>query len=315
MRTRRWIVAATAVAVVAVGGLTLRTAADVRRAEAAFPPIGHFADVDGTRLHYVDRGTGPAVVLLHGNPGFVEDFALGPANLVDALARQYRVIAIDRPGHGYSARAVDAGTTPHEQARLLHDLLHQLGVTRPVVVGHSWGGGLALIYAERYPADVAGLVLLGTRAYPSAGRADPVYALNRVPLVGSLFRATLLPPIGQRLLARRLTAAYAPDPVRQDHLQAARALWMRPGQVAATVWDTKNLQVALDSASRHYSAIAVPVVIIVGDYDRGIEDSRRLRAAIPGSELRVMANTGHELPLMRPGEVADAVRQVRGRSP
>lgn len=314
MTARRTLGIAVAVTLVALGGLTLRTVIDVRRAEVAFPPIGQFAEIDCTRLHYVDRGTGRAVVLLHGNPGFVEDFTLGPANLLDSLAKQYRVIAVDRPGHGYSARASDAGTIPREQARLVHDLLHRLGVERPVLVGHSWGGGLALIYAESYPADIAGLVLLGTRAYPSPDRADPVYALNRIPVVGALFRVTLLPPVGQRLLTRRLTAAYAPDPVREDHLAAARALWMRPGQVAATVWDTKNLQSALGNASRRYSGIAVPVVLVVGDHDRGIEDSRRLHLAVPGAELRVLPNTGHEIPRTRPGAVADAVRTVLSRA-
>jgi pimeloyl-ACP methyl ester carboxylesterase len=315
MSTRRIVVFVTAIVVLILGGLTLRTLFGVRHAELAFPPIGQFAEIDGATLHYVDRGSGPAVVLLHGNPGFVEDFTLGPANLVDALAKQYRVVAIDRPGHGYSARPSDRGTTPHEQARLVHDLLSRLGVQRAVFVGHSWGGGLTLIYAEEHPENVAGLVLLGTRAFPSPERADPVYALNRVPIVGALFRATLLPPVGQRLLSRRLTAAYAPDPVREDHVAAARALWMRPGQVAATVWDTKNLQLALDGASKRFGSITAPMVVLVGDHDRGIEDSRRLAAAVPGAELRVLPNTGHEIPLTRPSEVEDAIRHILNRKP
>jgi pimeloyl-ACP methyl ester carboxylesterase len=295
---------------VALGALTLRTIADVRHAETAFPPVGQFAEVDGVRLHYLAKGAGRPVVLLHGNPGFVQDFALGPSNVFDMLATQYRVIAVDRPGHGYSGRPSNASTTPREQARLVHDLLRQLGVERPVLVGHSWGGGLALIYAEQYPRDVAGLVLVAARGYPTPERADPVYAVNRIPVIGQLFRVTLLPPVGQRLLASRLTSAYAPDSVHADHLAAARALWLRPSQVAATVWDTKNLQTALDSASRRYGEIAIPVVIVVGDRDQVLDDSRRLQLAIPGAELRVLPGTGHEIPHTRPAILADAVSHV-----
>jgi pimeloyl-ACP methyl ester carboxylesterase len=299
-----------AIVLATLGALTLRTIADVRRAETAFPPVGQFAEVDGVRLHYLVKGTGRPVVLLHGNPGFVQDFALGPSNVFDLLATQYRVIAVDRPGHGYSGRPSSARTTPREQARLVHDLLRQLGVERPVLVGHSWGGGLALIYAEQYPDGVTGLVLVSPRGYPTPERVDPVYAVNRIPVIGQLFRVTLLPPVGQRLLARRLANAYAPDPVRADHVAAARALWLRPSQVAATVWDTRNLQTALDSASRRYGEIAIPVVIVVGDHDRGLDESRRLQTTIPGAELRVLPGTGHEIPLTRQSALADAVGRV-----
>ena len=310
MSARRIAAVTAAIAIAALGALTLRTIADVRRAETEFPPFGQFALIDGVRLHYLARGAGRPVVLLHGNPGFVQDFTLGRANVFDSLAMHYRAIAIDRPGHGHSGRPSEAGTTPREQARLVHGLLQQLGVERPVLVGHSWGGGLALIYAEQYPQDVAGLVLVGTRAYPAPQRVDPVYTINRMPVIGPLFRVTLLPPVGQRLLARRLTNAYAPDAVRADHLAAARALWLRPSQVAATVWDTRNLQLALDSASRGYGAIAMPVVIVVGDHDGGLDDSRRLHSAISRSELRVLPGAGHEIPLTRPGALAEAVGHV-----
>jgi len=308
---RRLTAIAGALVIATLGALALRTALGVRRGERSFPPTGTIVEIDGTRLHYVERGNGRPVVLLHGNPGFVQDFTLGGDNLVDALAHDHRVVVVDRPGHGYSDRPSDEATTPREQARLIHDLLRHLGVERPILVGHSWGGGLALVYAEQYPREIAALVLAGTRAYPTATRPDPVYALNRMPIVGTLFRATLLPPVGQRLLEKRLTAAYAPDTVHPDHLAAARALWMRPSQVAATVWDTKNLQAALTDASRHYGQLALPVIILVGDHDTGIADSRRLAATIPRATLHVLPNAGHELPLTRPGELAAAVRAIR----
>jgi pimeloyl-ACP methyl ester carboxylesterase len=219
------------------------------------------------------------------------------------------VTAFDRPGHGYSERASASGTTPHDQVQLVRDALAQLGVIRPVVVGHSWGGGLALLYALEHPEEVDGLILIGTRAFPSTGGPDPVYSINRMPLVGPLFRHTVLLPIGRPLLERRLTAAYRPDTVRRDHLDAARALWLRPSQVAATVWDTRNLDRALREASTHYSELHVPVTVICGDSDRLLTECKRLSALLPDARLVVVPKTGHEAQLTRTTIVLDAIRR------
>jgi pimeloyl-ACP methyl ester carboxylesterase len=268
----------------------------------------------GVSLRYREAGSGAPVALLHGNPGFLEDFAPddsgGPFAL---LARSNHVVAVDRPGHGYSGRPSPSGTTPSEQVRLLHDMFVQLGIARPVLVGHSWGGGLALTYALQYPSDVRGLVLIGTRAFRDSGRADPVYALNRVPILGALLRHTLMLPLGRRLVDRRLRSAYAPDTPRIDHLARARALWLRPSQIAATVWDTRNMNDALGDAATRHGQITVPVSILVGDNDRGVGESRRLARALPCAELTVVPRTGHELPLTRPALVESAVRRVTER--
>ncbi len=295
MTLRRWLVGAAVGSLALLATLTLYTEVEVRRAEGRFPPAGEFVNTNGIRLHYADRGTGAPVVLLHGNPGFTGDFA----PVMDSLASSHRVIAFDRPGHGYSERASGAGTTAHEQVRLLHDALTQLGVSRPIVVGHSWGGGLALLYALEYPAEVDRLVLIATRAYPGTDRADPVYALNRTPVIGTVFRHTLLLPVGRALLERRLASAYAPDSMRHDHYEAARALWLRPAQVAATVWDTWNLDRELGAATVRYASMRLPVTVICGARDQLLPESRRLAAAIPGARLIVVPNTGHEVQFTR----------------
>lgn len=310
----RWITVPAftlAVVVALLGVLAAYTWVETRRAERGVPPVGRVVTVNGVTLRYRDSGTGAPVVLLHGNPGFLEDFAPDDsAGVFAMLARDRRVVAVDRPGHGYSSRPSAAATTPREQARVLHDALGRLGISRPVLVGHSWGGGLALVYALQYPADVRGLVLIAPRAFRDTGRADPIYALNRVTGVGALLRATVMLPIGRRILDRRLAAAYAPDAPNPQHAARARALWLRPSQIAATVWDTQNLQDALDSASRRYGEIGVPVSILVGDHDRGIGESRALAARLPHAALVVVPDAGHELALTHPDVVAAAVRRA-----
>jgi alpha-beta hydrolase superfamily lysophospholipase len=111
-------------------------------AERAHPPQGKFIEVDGVRLHYLERGEGPALVLLHGNGLFASDFDL--SGLLDSADKPYRVIAFDRPGFGYSERPGDTTWTPEAQARLIYKALHLIGVERPIVLGHSWGSLVAL---------------------------------------------------------------------------------------------------------------------------------------------------------------------------
>ena len=134
-----------------------------RAAEREHPPTGRFVTVDGVRLHYIDRGEGPPVVLLHGNVVTAEDFQT--SGLLDLLARRHRVIAFDRPGFGYSDRPHGSAWSARAQADLLRDALVILGINRPVVLGHSWGAAVALALALNHPSDgkrarsVVGLLL------------------------------------------------------------------------------------------------------------------------------------------------------------
>jgi len=96
---------------------------------------GRFVEIDGLRVHYIVRGKGRPVVLLHGNGTMAEDFII--CGLLDQLAKRYRVIAIDRPGFGQRPR--HRLWTASAQAHLVHRVLERLNVERPVIVGHSWG--------------------------------------------------------------------------------------------------------------------------------------------------------------------------------
>src|SRR5712675_2499281 len=140
----------------------------------------HFVTVDGIRVHYIESGTGPTVVMSHGNAGSVEDFKFG---VMDLLASDYRVVAIDRPGHGGSDRP-PGKVTVEAQATLLHHTLLRLGVHEPMLVGHSWGASLALAYALHYPGDVSAIVLLAPAAYPDAGGNRLLGATSKIPLIG-----------------------------------------------------------------------------------------------------------------------------------
>src|SRR4051794_5828596 len=156
---------ALAVGAAVLGGAALVHVALARRAERRHPPEGKFLTIDGVRLHYIERGTGPVIVLLHGNGAMAEDFVL--SGLFDLLAKDYRIIAFDRPGFGYSDRPRRRIWTADAQAAIFHEALLRLDVPRAVVVGHSWGTLVALALALRDQGWAAGLVLLSGYYYPS----------------------------------------------------------------------------------------------------------------------------------------------------
>ena len=128
-----------------------------KKAERRNPPTGRFITVDGVRLHYVERGTGRPLVLLHGNGSMIQDFE--SSGLVDLAAKKYRVIAFDRPGFGHSDRPRSTVWTPEAQADLLNAALVKMGVSQPLVLGHSWGTLVAVALALNYPRNVRALIL------------------------------------------------------------------------------------------------------------------------------------------------------------
>lgn len=172
--------------------------------ERAYLPAGRMVDVAGGRLHVVDAGPRDAsllpVVLIHGASSNLESMR---QPLGEQLARKHRVIMIDRPGHGFSTREQLASSTPEIQARMIDEALGKLGITRAIVVGHSWGGAVVGAMALNHPARVAGLVLLAPVTHRWNGGVAWYHNLGAVPVLGQVFARTLALPAGTRLRPHR----------------------------------------------------------------------------------------------------------------
>ena len=167
-----------------LGAMTAYNVYRARKTEREHPPTGRFVTVDGVRLHYLEKGEGSPVVLLHGNVVTAEDFQT--SGVLDLLARRHRVIAFDRPGFGYSDRPHGSAWSARAQADLLRDAFVILGINRPVVLGHSLGAAVALALALNHPDDVRGLVLLSGYYYPTL-RADVLLSSPpAIPILGDL---------------------------------------------------------------------------------------------------------------------------------
>jgi hypothetical protein len=146
-------------AVVAAGALAATALLNrhlAKKAEQANPPAGRFLEVDGVRLHYVERGSGDPLVLLHGNGSMIQDFE--SSGLVNMAAKNYRVIVIDRPGFGHSSRPRNVIWTPDAQAQLIRRALDRLVFHRPSYSGTP-GASVAVALALKFPDFVRGLVL------------------------------------------------------------------------------------------------------------------------------------------------------------
>jgi pimeloyl-ACP methyl ester carboxylesterase len=221
----------------ALAGLAVYNTLRTRQVEREHPPAGRFLDVDGVRLHYLERGEGPPVVLLHGNVVTAEDWAL--SGVLDRVAaRGHRVIAFDRPGYGHSGRPRGRAWAATDQADLLLRALARLGVERPVVVGHSWGTLVALALALDHPAAVRGLVLVSGYYHPTL-RADALLvAPAAVPVLGDLLGHTVSPLFGAATLPLLVKGMFAPLPVPERFERGfAGAMAVRPSQVRAEARD------------------------------------------------------------------------------
>jgi hypothetical protein len=163
---RSWVVPALLGSAAALAAAAGHTARKTRQAERKYPPIGRFLDVDGVRLHYIERGRGEPLVLIHGNGTLIQDFTVN--GLVARLSERYRVIVIERPGYGYSTRP-RALWTPRAHATLFEHALAQLGIEHAIVLGHSWGTMVAVSMALQAPDLVRSLVLLSGYYFPQRG--------------------------------------------------------------------------------------------------------------------------------------------------
>jgi len=305
------------VLVAVFGGLYAYTLWFASQTESRFPPLGQFVEVEGTKLHYVDKGEGVPVVLVHGASGNMRDFA---TSILDDIARTHRVIAFDRPGHGWSERGpLDDVHDPAVQARLINGALKQLGVGDHVLLGHSWGGAVAMAYALNHADDLKGLIPLAGATYPWQGGVAWYHGIVQTPVVGGFFLRTLMVPAGQQLKEPGVVGNFYPD-VAPDGFSDAIGLDLlfRPHNFRNNSVDVSNLKAALERQSQRYGDVKVPTIIIHGGGDRSVGfsiHSEPLHAAIEGSELIRLRATGHMPHYARPDVVLDAIdRLARGET-
>jgi pimeloyl-ACP methyl ester carboxylesterase len=267
--------------------------------ERAHPPRGRFIEIGGLRQHVVELGTNtaaPPIVLIHGAGCNLEDMRLA---LGERLAARHRVILIDRAGMGFSARKGRGGSSPAYQAVNLRDLLDRLGIARAIVVGHSWGGALAVTFALDHPTRVAGLILLAPPLYPLFRNMTWLYAVFATPVAGWLYARTLALPLGLPFIGMAMGSAFLPQlPPRGYIKRTAALLLLRPVMFLANARDVADLKTNLAPQVKRYSALTVPTVIMTGSRDMVVpprSHALAFAAAVPAAKLVVLPGIGHML--------------------
>jgi pimeloyl-ACP methyl ester carboxylesterase len=280
-------------------------------AEAANPPKGRFVEVDGVRLHYTERGSGDPLVLLHGNGALVEDFAT--SGLIELASHRYRVITFDRPGYGYSERPRSRVWTPEAQAALFAAAFRELGIERPIVLGHSWGTQVAVSLGLDWAQSVRSLVLLSGYYYPSVRIDVGLLSPPAIPVLGDLLRYTVSPLVGRLTWPLILRKLFGPNPTPRHMERFPKWMVLRPGQIRASAEETALMIPSAARLSRRYGQLTVPVVIMAGDADRVVtmaNQSLRLHEELDGSGFHAVPGVGHMIHHIVPDAVLEAIDEA-----
>lgn len=283
-----------------------------KKAERSNPPEGRFLDIDGVRLHYVERGTGQPLVLLHGNGSMIQDFE--SSGLLDRAAKSYRVIVFDRPGYGHSPRPRNVLWSPDKQADLIQRALRQIGAAPAIVLGHSWGASVAVALALAFPARVKALVLASGYYYPTV-RPDVVAMSGpAVPILGDVLRYTLAPIASRLLWPLMLRKIFGPRKVPQKFTEGfPEGMAVRPSQLRASAAESALMIPDAAHYRDRYVELKMPVVIIAGELDRLVDTRRqssKLHAEIAHSTFHSVAGAGHMVHQTDTGAVMAAIDEA-----
>ena len=301
-----------AVVVVALVVLALVTQAGVLAWQRAYPAQGRMIEVAGAALNVLEIGprdaAGPPVVMIHGASSNLDTMR---QPLGDRLAKNHRVILIDRPGHGWSPRALLSDSTPAIQGRMIDEALGKLGIGRAIFVVHSWAGALGARMALDYPDRVAGLVMLAPVAYPWRGGVGWYNKLVTTPVIGPLLAYTITLPLGYFLTEPGARNVFAPQVMPDGYVEnSATPLLLRPREFLANAWDLVTLKAAVIEQAPRYAAIKAPVVVIAGDADTTVWPtihSQPFAATVANAKLILLPGVGHMVMFAAPDLVVHEI--------
>jgi pimeloyl-ACP methyl ester carboxylesterase len=297
-------------------GLVVFTAWTAHQVEKAVPPRGRFIDVDGARIHYLDEGTGPPLLFVHGLSGQMYNFTY---SLLDKLRHNYRVVILDRPGNGYSTLPAKASVTIFDHARIISRFCQELKLGPSLIVGHSLGGAIALALALNDPEQVAGLALLAPVTHRPERVPPPFDGMAiESPLRRRVIAWTLATPLSIANRDLALAMLFGPQPVAPDFaVRGGGLLNLRPSSFISASAELVATQSDLVEMPARYKDLTVPVGILYGTGDRILDPAaqgKELAAKVQGAELELIEGAGHMIPLTSADRVAAFVARMAQRA-
>ena len=269
-----------------------------------------YVDCQGCKVRYYQVGSGPDILFIHGAPGSIEDWL----PVTDGLAAKYRLTFYDRPGYGYSD-ALKGGYNQIRQADVAFALIEMLNLANPVVVGHSFGGSIALAMAVRRPKQIKVFISVGARAYPKA-KSPVIFHLLKAPIIGKLILAIQRSALGQNMLRSAIHKMFHPNEssIPPDFIETRVSQWLSNGNMISLAHEDTNSSSVLREISQHYHEIEQHFVVVHGSEDHSIpvEDAMNLYSDLKDAQLIILPNTGHMVQFIRTDELARIISETAG---
>lgn len=275
------------------------------------PRRGKMTKVNGGNIHWVEQGVGKSIVMIHGLGGNLNNFTYA---LTSELSEEFRTIALDRPGCGWSVRDSALQATLPEQARMIAEFIEAEQLGKPLVVGHSLGGAIAETLALNHPDQVGALALICP-------------ATNKVDVLPEAFKGIdvpypwLIPVIGHTLAGalsllqeeKVFNEVFKPEPVVPDFLvRGGGILGRRPESFIAAAQDLAQSRESVDDVIGREGELKLPIGVLFGASDNildplyhGKEFSEKT-----GTGYAELPNRGHMIPLTAPKECAAFIRKL-----
>ncbi|WP_370401503.1 alpha/beta fold hydrolase [Sulfitobacter sp. JB4-11] len=299
-----------------------RASAHEAAAEAAHPPAGEIVTVDGVPVHYKIIGSGPDVVLIHGANGNLNEFTMGFAQM---LAEDYRVIMFDRPGLGWTGRLpAKAGAwnareeTPQEQARLLAGAADMLGVENPIVLGHSFGGIVALAWGLERNDETAALVLVASVSKPWPGELGPTYTVGGTTLGGALLIPLATAFLPESYVEQSVGEVFAPQPAPDGYAKhLGIGLSLRRESIRANAQQVNALRPHVVEMEKVYGTLTMPIELVHGSADTTVPPdihAQRFVNDAPNANLTMLPGQGHMPQHSVPDEIIAAIDRAAARA-
>ena len=285
------------------------------RSESQIPMAGKTISIGGDRIHYVDQGAGQPILFVHGLGGQLHHFR---HPLFPAIGDGYRLVAIDRAGSGYSTR-VSSGARIPEQAELIAKFIDAIGLEKPLLVGHSLGGAIALRVALDHPEKISGLALISplTHFIPTPPKEFGGLYI-RSPLMRRVIASTLAVPASLKNAQQTLDFVFGPQPVPADYAIAGGGyLGLRPSHFHATSSDLVAVEQDLPQQVGRYGEVRMPVGVLFGSRDRVLNHTQHglaMQGKIEGIEIEILDGIGHMPQFVEAEKVASFIRRIADRA-
>ena len=266
---------------------------------------------DGRAIAYAQAGEGPDLLAIHGTLMTLDEMWLGP---VPALARHFRVTAVDRPGHGFSRRRRLVDASPWRQAEMIRDAARAFGLARPVLLGHSYGGTVALAYAQLFPDEVAGVVAVAPVCRPEPRLEQLLFGPRAVPGWGAWLAAAAGLTTDRLVLPLLRRAIFLPQAMPPRF--AAEFPTSLTDTAEALMIEGEDAVAMAPTMTRFASALAarqVPVRFLGGTADLVINNALNGQLAaslLPEARFTWFAGLGHMLHHFAVDEVVAAALEV-----